>query len=291
MSSFIRDAMDWIRERAVEGSKPTIVQMPAMRPGQVYMVARPGGEGDLETVEPAPRRYVALTLEGLVEQVKAFGGTSVGKLGSTKVFVGGGTVLAVFDEEAARETVTLELEPCVPFDRLDDEDHPEGALLEARPQRDLLATIKRDLDNRIDPPTFVPSMKQLRWRTSSDGSSNVSVGKESMGRQINASVAVGNGAGGEGEAAIDEEVTVTAPVYLGLAEFDDALEKAVTARVRCAVNVDFQNERISVMPITGEMEKARIAADRGIVAYLREQLGKDVTVLSGSGVGKTDFGV
>lgn len=119
----------------------------------------------------------------------------------------------------------------------------------------------------IEPEDFKTSVSSLKFTTTAENATTVRKGDESIGKSIMAKVT--------GESDIADEILVTFPVYPDVApEF-----KTV---VRCSVIIDSMDQKISIVPIPGEVERGLIEAQKHIAGEIKRRLYSGIPVICGT---------
>lgn len=259
----LKDALELVQTTAVAARRVTFERPGGMAADQVFQVT-PGPEGPkvaLVTLPPSPREYQAYTVAGLVEQAIYLrrGEDTV------TVFVGRDAVHAVVNERGERrDVVTLNLERSKAFTALLDD------TLSNVGQRELIMAMRLLFPSRVTPESLLPMVRTVKFTQSSDGTSQLQHGRESLGKSVHAAVA-----GAEG--GWPEEAVLRCPVYQNVP--GNLLEEA---SVRCVFDVEVQNARFTLKALPGECEQALAQANEWLAGEIRAKAGKQIEVLAES---------
>lgn len=109
----------------------------------------------------------------------------------------------------------------------------------------------------ITPDDFKTVMSALKFENTQENATTIKKGEESIGRSIRAKVT--------GEGNIPEEIRVSFPVY-------PDVPPHFVAEVRCSVIIDSVENRINVIPIPGEIERAVIEAQSHVASQIEAGL-------------------
>jgi hypothetical protein len=107
-------------------------------------------------------------------------------------------------------------------------------------------------------PDFLPLLRNIRWQSSNEGAGSIQHGKASVGRAIQAELS--------SEKPLPEVVTFDVPVFAGCLSL-------VKASVPCAVEIAVKDERITLIPLAGEIENCLREAEERLGALLAKELG------------------
>lgn len=165
--------------------------------------------------------------------------------GQARAFVGEQSVAVVLDERGeAIDTLRMELHKAEGFKALDN-----GALHDIG-QGQLLWVLRSLFPDAVAPAEFLPTLRSLRFKQSSDGKSDVSQGRET--RDLAVERALLTDAGGE----IAEQIVLSTPVFVQLA----AEKERPVFEVACAVRVDVAERTFTIKPLEGELLRATTEA-------------------------------
>lgn len=205
---------------------------PMKTPPDRVAIERPGGVVDVVPVPRPARVESAGTPDSLVALARRLGG-------EVRVYVALGTVLAFRSgDDERRDTVRLPLPLSAPFAGLMKwaESGWKGG------QEQLVRLLRTTLAGSFAPASLLPTVRSLKFRQASDGSSEIQHGRQSMGKSIEASVSGAN--------ELPDEVTFRVPVW----DLDD--EDAYIATVRCAFDVSVSDGVFVLTPLPGELARA-----------------------------------
>lgn len=175
------------------------------------------------------------------------------------LWVDGKAVTLSIDDSDRRDTVTMALTPT-----------PERLALQTFSgkwlgQDDLISALRRDLRFIHARDVFLASVRKIRWASSDAGEATVQHGKESLGRQVEKSVA-------GLDAAFPEEVTCAAKSYVGV----DSEPYPFVLTVD--VNLTEHRFRLTVLP--GQLDESALFAREFIASQFADI--KGLTVLLGT---------
>lgn len=259
----LREAIEKIQNLSVEAMNARAFKAEG-EPSGVYYLQTAGGKVEKVYAEAAPRAYAAFSLDGVCAMVENFSGRDR----SISVFVGRGKIGVHLDESSRRrDGLTMDMP------------HSEAFLTLLRfnqapnkmNQRQFVWLVRSALGEPTAPSGFLDGIRNLKFTKSSDGSSSVKVGKESLGNAVIAEV-VGNGF------AIPEEAVFEIPVYADVLSTDGAL---LTEVVRCVIDVDVDEGVFILKPRPGEMDRAQRTMDERICEMLSARLAGTATVFNG----------
>lgn len=225
-------------------SKPMVIK----HPGGLKAVVDSHGE---VTSLHAPRRsYRAHSISGLVSMLHDLSESE--DAGNIRVFVSDRTVTALLDEDGDRiETIVLDLCRTRGFDRLSN----YGTAFFKLDQSELDWILRSEFPSAVDPSTFVNALRKLKFARNSEGTSEVTHGRESMGVQVDQKVS------GLSKGDLPEEITLSTTVFEMLAA-DDELEEPF--QVKCAVRINVEERTFTIRPLEGELKRAEREATEWI---------------------------
>jgi hypothetical protein len=234
-------------QEVVEEARGFQVEQPAGEPGDVYWLCHPKMEKPERRVcEPAPRKYRTETLEAFIWAIAAFKGDR-----SVVIFYAHGRFDAVFDEgKTRRERIWMAWQESSAFLKLEQ-------LAGARqhlPQKEFVNLLRLELYGAVKDET-VHLIRNLEFKKSTEGHARVEQGKESLGQKIEREVSMAGG-------PVPSEMTLSLPVY------DDYPGRC--DEVICGVDVDVESGSFALIPVAGELSKARREADAEICKKLEE---------------------
>lgn len=215
----------------------------------------------VKTALPAigPRQYRALTLESFCNLVPAV------TVDGTRcfVFVSMSKVVALVNEEDRRERITLDLAVTPTWETLR---NLRGALTQAQ----AIDLLRRQLDATYQPHNIIATLRSVKFKESSDGQSNIGVGKAVVSKSIQAELT--------GASDIPEDMTITAPIWSNVF-VDDAPR---TAPVLCCVDVDLAEQKFLIRPKAGQIEAHERDAQEWLVTQIARSINdKSVSVFAG----------
>ncbi len=137
----------------------------------------------------------------------------------------------------------------------------------ASPWLDQAAFVRFLWLNGLATDVIVAQFRRLRWASGQTANANLQRGKESLGREIEAEVA--------GAEELPTELVLSIPVYRAPGE-------RTAYQVKCAVDTSPGDERLRLVPLPGELEKAVDLAQADIHKRLTDALGADIPVYYGT---------
>jgi len=196
------------------------------------MVVGPDGSVGWRPKPPANIRHRVESVYDLVRLVEA-------EEHRGSLWISPDAVTYVLDNEHRYDRVTCDLATTDQFKNLTE---MSQAML-WRPQKDLVWLLQTTFDGCV-PADLVKSLQYLKFSRTSEGHATVTHGSDSMGNQVAAACRGGNG-------EIPEYVNCDAPVYItpgfGLQQ---------KRRIRCRLLIDTDEQRLCLMPLPGELDKA-----------------------------------
>lgn len=254
---------DLVRDIEERTRKPRVLECKELPKG--YILLDHGSGAPLIKELPAERRcYNASSFAGLVEMI-AYLHKEADENESTCVFLGE-MVTVCLDERGRRRdlgTMTLEMsEQMYSIMHMQDE--------QPMSQRDAIWLLTSRFRHNILTADFLPIIRNLKFRTSTEGTARIQHGAESLGSSIDEEALTGN-VGGELPDMVEFEV----PVF----EFLD-IDFAPAARIRCAVKFNIQEKSIVIRPEPGQVALARARALTEISDVLRKKVPPGVSVLT-----------
>lgn len=226
---------------------------------------------DVPLPPPELRAYEANSVEGFCQQVLHLA-PKFKDAGGVAVFVGAeangrGKIAAVLGEHERREEVVMELVPHPAAVKLAEWEADNGCEIE---QRDLLWLLRTTFANAVQPASFVPAIRQVKFRVNTAADSSVQIGRESMGKSVDAEMV-------QGSDAVGEELQLKMPVYTNVRE-----EAGPAGFVVCQLDILIGKQKFKIKPWAGEVTARREAANRAIAATIRTKLGEAAVVFESS---------
>jgi hypothetical protein len=255
----LKDAIEKISELCIAAASVQSYHPPGEAEHVYYL--RHGETLQRVEREPKPRRHVAYDAETLLRFCAGFaanrgeeladGGESPGI--HVAVWYSREGVTAYLDDSTRRDTVAITLAPSPQMKLLFDWD--------IRPtwmkQPEIIRTLRVKLAGSVSPAGVVEALRRLRFRQSQAGETVVEHGQSSIGRNIMAELANAQ--------TVPEEVVITVPAFAdGFGGID--------VSVRCAVEIDLENQAFAIMPLAGQLADAWNMAEESVGGSLREVL-------------------
>jgi hypothetical protein len=239
-------------------AKRNIIIAPPAEPVHVYGVVNTDtGAVDWRRASPAPLNATALAVSGLVRALKAHVGDEVNGPAGATVWYSRGGVVGIANRGDRRDRVTLPLKYSPQMQLLSEWD--KGGASDDFKQAELVYLLRTTFKNNMDKQgRLLDIVRKIRWE--SDGAAEVEIlhGKSSVGKQLRQEA--------RGLDAIPEYTTFTVPV------FDSAELSAKTFPVECAFEPDAASSTFSIIPLPGEVERAKAFAEAEVAALIMASL-------------------
>ena len=268
------EAVARVAELAVAGKRRALLNVPGENPA-MFPPGGPGGDLQSHEKSPMPRKHRATRLvdvrQFVTDHLADFPVDGAGDPRSRiTVWCWRGSVTSVLDDEDYRaDTITLSAPDSAAFATLTRLSWSEEWLDQAA----FLRLLKVDLFGCV-PSDFITLMRQLKFSQATGGEGDVQAGRESLGVSIQREALAGG-------RAMPEDLVVTVPVYQDLIDGEDDWD-VYTAKVVCALSVDYTNRRLRLEPIPDELTAAKRQADEWVFSKMRELASDKVRVYCGS---------
>ncbi len=255
MTTVDGQAVQAIERITKDAARAVVLPIPGEAPGHAW-IQNPGENAERIALEPQPRKYTAFSLDGLCGQIHHFA-TEGDQAAQVLALVGRGRVTVLLDENETRlHRLTMELPISRPFAFL-------TALSNSVPkydQKQVVWQLRTQIGSgNIEPDDLLTRFKSLKFSQSSDGGSDIAVGRESMGKQVTAQVAGGG-------KDMPESCTLSVPVYADL-----VLDGEVQMQhIECAIDIDIAEATFIIKPMPGELERAQRETDEAIRKYISD---------------------
>lgn len=239
----LKDALEYLAKRFHDGNKATLLSIPG--DGRKAYVDQAGTVTPYD-VPPSPRSHTVDSVEDLIAAAGLWDNGAV-------VWINADKVVLVIDDADRRDTVTLPLVKSHQFQTL--------VRMSNTPQMDqqqLIRLLRIDLPGALSRAELLTTIRQIKFRQSSSGESNVQHGSESLGRSIEAQVTGAND--------IPEQVAVSCNVY------QNPGEREFTATVMCDLEIVPTEQKFRFRPLPDELERVTEAA----IAGIRERIAQDI---------------
>lgn len=244
----LAEALEELKKLARESAEPKILPTVPGAPPDVRFVYVPGDPElqELQICRP-PRKHIVDTLDSLRAAVATFRHLPSNATGEERppvLWVSMSSVVAVFDDHAFRsDQTTLILKPSSIFDELDKSDDKQ------RGHKDFCRFIRHTLAEALyEPENLVDIVRAVKFSTGSQTDSEVTPGKNTLGRSVMREVT--------GTAAIPEEVVVTFEPWPASDIFTDAR----TVSVECSLFTAAAEETFELSPKPGQIAAAQSQA-------------------------------
>lgn len=184
-----------------------------------------------------------------------------------EVFHNDDEITLILDRSDGHERMTMKLSTTNRFEKLI---NMQGKGNQIAP-RSLIRMLRFELSGTgID--HVIASLRKLDFTRKSDGSSVTEHGKESLGKNVEASIQQAD--------SIPEEFNITVPVYSNA-----GLRDLSTVTIAMGIHIDVFEQTIELSPLADEIQKALVTAQRAIGQHLRLRMQVDsvgVPVFNGS---------
>src|SRR5260221_8144283 len=238
-----------LRKLADEARAPVVLVHPTL-PQTKTLVALQGELKEYPRVPPDLRETVD-GLQDFLTSVKGYGGQDPAKtFESRHVFVSPAQVVCCYGDGRFDRT-TLKLRPTERWLRL------VGLAAEDLTQQEAVRLIRMVLHG-AGADALLASLRVLNFSRVKQSGGTVQHGRESLGRNIEASV--------QQAESIPEQFTATVPVFLN-AGFRD-----LVANVRVAVHVDVDREKVRLVPLADECPSQLDTAVPQVASRLAQEL-------------------
>lgn len=252
----IADALKYLTELANAAVKPFPVETndPAHK---TYLVG--DREVNVETGKPKRAHKVA-SIASMVDLANRFTEQDVAKTDSPVLWVNDESITLVIDDDEHRaNVVTMDLPKSAVFAKLEDLDSSDWI-----DQKSFVRMLRIDLAGTLPPGVLLDRVRKLRFENSVAVSGTVARDRESMGRQIASKV--------EADGELPETVTLVTLVH----------EIGAPVEIACAVDVDAARGLLQLLPLPGEIERAKRRATWALIADLREGINESVPIYHGA---------
>ena len=249
----IHEALELLRDEFRQGLEPQEIKAGDPHSTTIFLPA--AKEIRTFTHAPPPRQHSFVTIEGFVEAVKKYG-----KDADPTVYVSLAAVVAVLkdDGEGQRDSrITLKLVPSVVFAELE---RLNTALSQDQMVRLLRTTLSLCEWNK----PIRESIEVIKWIRNDEGNSDVSSGRNSLGREVQAAVS-----------GLKSPIPETASCkFLPYPTIDGVAPVEVT----CNLIVDHTKQTFLLQPQPHAVDKARNDAQQLMLDVLGEALECDVFI-------------
>lgn len=253
MSTLDGNAVTNIERITKEAARAVVLSVPGEAPGHAW-IQNPGENAERVELVAQPRKYSAFSLDGLRGQIDHFASEGDGSA-SVLALVGRGRVTVMLDEAETRlHRLTMDLPVSKPFAFLTS----LANSVQKYDQKQVVWALRTQIGaDNIMPTDLLARLKSLKFTQSSDGNSDIKVGRESMGKQVVAAV-VGGGKD------LPESCVLSVPVYADLVLSGEVQMQPI----ECAIDIDIAEATFIVKPMPGELERAQRETDEAIRRYI-----------------------
>lgn len=226
----LKEALDYVYGKAGEFSAKQKASQISFLSTDRKIVYEQNGTILTQEVPPPLRRH---TVDSVFDLIAA--ANNWGKKGT--IWLSRKEVQLIIDDADRRESVSLPLETTGVFDIV-----CKLAEQAAIPQADFIRLLRRELRNSPQATTVLAAVRQIKFRSSEEGYSNINHGNESMGRSVEAEVT--------NAADIGDSLTLPLACYANPGEKDNVVVVAFT------LDVEVQKQRFIVKPLPDEITLA-----------------------------------
>jgi hypothetical protein len=220
--------------REAEKNKDAVKFLPGPDPRKQYLVR--GAEREEVSVPPPARDHRVYTLEDLLTFAADFAGRcEEGEAAELVVWHNHEAVVLVLDDADRRDRVSFLLEKSAAWARLCQIGSTSGARFDLKPFIRLLRNEFQIEESRVGP------FRDINFKLLQTAQAQVTRGKESLGRSIEAEAKTGSD-------DLPEEIEVTVPIYLNAGE-------GAMYPVRLFLDYDAQDAKIVVAVEADALEK------------------------------------
>lgn len=251
----IADAIAKIVQLATDAHDLKIKRVEGV-PNRVWMLGRDGTATEIPIT--IPDWLVLDTCESFIDAIKEVLDLQVE---GVRVFHNDDKLLADVIDGIPRSTYEMHLSRTDQFSLLDKLSSCEVRWYD---HRGFLRLLRHDLAECGTEGT-ASIMQRVTFKQHSGGQSDISHGKESMGRSVNSAV--------DAIEELPQTLLLTVPVYC---EFP-----MIYQQIMCSLEIDANAARFALTPRPGQMDQAVIDAQEEIGKHLSDALPPDVIVLSG----------
>jgi len=239
------NAIEKIEELVRESHTPSFIELPG-RDGKrrTHVFVDSKGQHDHKMIFQNPIDITAETLSGICEAVMDYD-ADVDHDCVIRVGVTNRGVCCTLDDRgdrAHRISMGFDLSPS--FRSLS-----SGVFVDTD-QPDLIWNIRTLFPARVD-ETFLPAIRQLRFKSGRDEGVNIQQGRETVDLSIEQSVSSDGGT--TSPDGVIEEVTLHTTVFDHLESHSD---EPLLQAIKCGVRVNVQDRVFTIRPLAGEMDRA-----------------------------------
>lgn len=223
-------------------------------PPHVVLIQKPDGECEWEEIQPEARAHGASDLSCVIQFAEENPKTA-------RVWYSGNGVRCILDDATRRDYVFIELAESTQVARLREFAKTTFG------QRDLILELRTTFIDCMGPCVgLLNALRVLKFISNVSGESTTSQGKASIGKRIEQEVT--------GADALPEMIEMDVPIYDG--------GFLSIERIRLALDIDTQNQRFKLVPITGDIDRAFVRSEEKIRKHLTENLPEGVKVCYGT---------
>jgi hypothetical protein len=246
------DFVEAIRDLAAKAGTPIVI--PERDSRMAYLVRQPDGSYERVEGETNPVKHRAEELHTITDFANRFPERSV-------IWVEGDTkknsskVVCLIEDHPDKDRVELELPWSEPFKRLAD----LAANWRAKPltQAELVRELRTTFGKCVTPDhALLSAVRSLKFKSQTEASGVIDPKGRSVGRTLAQEVT--------GEKQLPEEVSFTVPIY--------SAGHLKVVSIRCAIDVDFNVEKLHIAPLPGEIEQAILEARLSVASTITNWL-------------------
>jgi hypothetical protein len=219
-------------------------------PSGFYYLTGPDGKAQLMEAKHSRHCEQLATPEQLAE----FACDAIGKsdrIASPIILISGSEVVFVYSAKERRDFARCPLTLSKQFRTLEQWQATTPLLT----QREMIQALRITFRGNVVNGNLLPIVRQMKFEQNANGASTIQHGSEQMGRNLVAKVM--------GAEAIPEEFALDIPI------FDECRG---LRRVECALDVDVQSQRFTVIPFPQQLQIAQEVTLEGLADYFAEKV-------------------
>ena len=276
----LKEAAEFVFDKgAGSNRKPYTIDLGKFEPDGRYGLVDKDLNFTMVTPAVPVRKYEAKSLDAVVDLVNHFAArlgpppaAVDGSAGSTAkpdeykggrifVWIGGDAITVLLDEADRRERVRFDLSVGDGFRILtelgeaDENDEPESFK-----QSEFIDLLRRRINGMYSPSDIITRVRGIKFTRSEQGQSQVSVGRESMGASVEASLV--------GADDFPEDLLVNVPVYDNVR---DQAGRLYIQAVDCCLDINLVKQTFMLRPKAGVIEMCRQVVDSTLRAVITER--------------------
>lgn len=216
-----------------------------------YALLKPDSEGkpsyEIKTAVPEWHNELLLTPETLIDFVT----TQSKDTSAGVIYLNQEKMVYVYDFDDRRDKATCQL---IPSEQIQFLLNLKKTGTTALKQTEILKVLRIKFKDCLPAGSLViDHLRSVKWGVQAEGGAVINRGKESMGREITASV--------KGLDLLPEEIRLRFPYYENV--------KTSVVEVNCALEINVADESFSIIPFPQELQKAQTVALESIEAMVK----------------------